>query len=206
MMLKVMIWMMMLLTVVCLSSNELSNDANTDAVYLATKGPHQSNEPGSVYEWIQRSIISRTPIPFMTLGDIMKRRSSSSRSRSSSDSWSRLTPRTAVFARLFASLRHNMTSAEFVEAMLSAGMDSLVLETLPEALSTPMREAIADCQAQPPVPWNEDLLCLIGRNDLNALAGTKEVAASSSLMVSSKPQPTQYWMLKRIRIWFTIAT
>lgn len=152
---------------------------------LATKGPRQPGQPGSIYEWIQTSLISRTNTDFMTMGTMLKDRSSPSSARSRGDGWTKLTPRTAIFAKLFASLRPNMTSAELVEAMLSAGLDKFVLETLPEAISAPMREAIADCQAQPPVSWNTDLLTLIGRDDLNALAGENEAVSLSSTMVIS---------------------
>lgn len=122
-------------------------------------------------------------MPFTTLGDIIKRPSVATNELAPSNAWTRLTARTAIFARFFALLRPDMTSPEFVEAMLSAGIDNLTLETLPEAISAPMHEAIADCQAEPPASWTENLLRMVGRDDLNNLAEEGKVATSLTSLV-----------------------
>lgn len=182
----------MLLTTVCSNFDEIDNHSNSSIVILATKGPRQPRQPDSIYEWIQQSLISRKNLPFMTLGDILKKWSAPANGRSSSDGCAKIAPRTAMFASLSATIRPDMTSTEFVEAMLSAGMDSLVLETLPEAISAPMREAIAECQAQPPLSWNEDLLHLVGRDDLISLAQKRKDSTSSFLKVITMFQCTRY--------------
>lgn len=187
----------MLLTIVSYASYRVYRDTNNCIVSLATKGPRQPRQPDSVYEWIQQSLISRTNVPFLTLSDIQKKWTNATNGRSAGYAWAKVAPRTAMFVRLFSVIRPDMTSAEFVEAMLSAGMDNLVLETFPEAISAPMREAIAECQMQPPVSWNEHLLSLIGRDDLNSLAQRRKVCASSLSKVSPLIRYSEYeWRLK----------
>jgi anaphase-promoting complex subunit 1 len=54
-----------------------------------------------------------------------------------------------------------------VEALHDSGVTGQVLDTLPEAIMVPLREAIVDCQAQPPVSWGKHLLSLVDREDVN---------------------------------------
>lgn len=176
-----------------------------DNISYAMKAPCQPSLPDPLYEWIQESLISRVKVPFMTLGDIIKRRAIAEKEHPSSGAWTRLTPRTAMFASFFALLRLDMTSAEFVEAMLSAGIDNFVLETLPEAIAAPMQEAIACCQAEPPASWHEGLLRLIGREDLINLAQKSKAATSLSSSVTLTFLCTYRDLLKRIRLHFTKA-
>ena len=44
-----------------------------------------------------------------------------------------------------------------------------MLETLPEGIAAPLREAITQCQSDPPATWNTKQLDLIGRDDVQML-------------------------------------
>jgi len=63
----------------------------------------------------------------------------------------------------------NWNSIQFVEALSMAGVDSRLLETLPEAVLAPLQEVLAHCQSKPPTNWTSDLLSLVNRDDLNML-------------------------------------
>lgn len=91
-----------------------------------------------------------------------------------------------MFKRLFEKLTPKTNSVGIVEAMHSAGIDSRVLETLPEAVLTPLKDSIARCQARPPPSWPKDLLELVNRGDVSMiLAPSKKLDKSSaSILVS----------------------
>lgn len=78
------------------------------------------------------------------------------------------------------------SSAQFVEALSAAGMDSFLLETLPEAVLAPLQEALIECQSEPPTTWSKDLLALVGREDVNVLltAGQRPRPPLSNLLAS----------------------
>jgi anaphase-promoting complex subunit 1 len=75
--------------------------------------------------------------------------------------------------------------AQFVEALFIAGVDLLMLETLPEALRAPFQEAIVQCQNEPPTSWSKDLLALVGREDVNTLLvpGQQACHSKTSILV-----------------------
>ena len=106
----------------------------------------------------------------MTLPEMVATRSpASSRNSHNLSQWTRLTPRTLMLERFFSSMQSDWCPAQFVEALFAAGVDLLVLETLPEAVLAPFQEAIVQCQNEPPTSWSKDLLALVGREDVNTL-------------------------------------
>lgn len=56
-----------------------------------------------------------------------------------------------------------------MEALCEAGVDTQLLETLPEAVLAPLREELTHCQTTPPTSWTANLLSLIDRDDLHML-------------------------------------
>lgn len=54
--------------------------------------------------------------------------------------------------------------------MSQCGIDKGMIETLPQSLLASLQNALVQCQASPPTTWNETLLELVGREDLNRLA------------------------------------
>jgi anaphase-promoting complex subunit 1 len=139
----------------------------------------------SIYDWMQMCLTTRSLVPFMTLPGLVTARSGKTpRHR---DELARLTPRTLLFSRFFSMMRDDWSSADFVEALSAAGMDSLLLETLPEAILAPLREAIVQCQTEPPTTWSKTLLAIVGREDVNMLltpGARPRQFHSSSLLVS----------------------
>lgn len=78
-------------------------------------------------------------------------------------------PRTLMFKRFFSSLNSTTTHAEVVELMNQCGFTIDVLETLPEAVLTPLKDAISMCQSRPPTTWSLDLLALVHRSDIGTV-------------------------------------
>jgi len=127
---------------------------------------------------------------FMTIPKLVATRSTEQiKNAFELDHWLRLTPRTLLFAQFFASMEPGWTAAHFVEALATAGMDLLLLETLPEAILAPLQEALVQCQTEPPTAWSKDLLAIAGREDVNMLLtpGQRPRQSQSSLLVSRPP-------------------
>jgi anaphase-promoting complex subunit 1 len=79
-------------------------------------------------------------------------------------------PRIHIFDRLFRRFElgiHSPTS--FVEAIHESGITNFILESLPEAILVPLRDAITQCQACPPPGWSTGLLELVNRADVDAI-------------------------------------
>lgn len=122
----------------------------------------------------------------MTLPEMVATRSpASSRNAHDMIQWARLTPRTLMLDRFFSGMQHDWSPAQFVEALFAAGVDPLVLETLPEAVLAPFQEAIVQCQNEPPTSWSKDLLAMVGREDVNILLtpGQRPSHSKSSILV-----------------------
>ena len=87
--------------------------------------------------------------------------------------------------RFFSTMRTDWSSAQFVEALFAAGVNLLVLETLPEAILAPFQEAIVQCQNEPPTSWSKELLAIVGREDVNTLLtpGQRPRHSKASILV-----------------------
>jgi anaphase-promoting complex subunit 1 len=75
-------------------------------------------------------------------------------------------PRTLMLKRFLATFTHSMSHAQIVELMYGCGFTAEVLETLPEAVLVPLKDAISMCQARPPSNWFPELLALVHRSDI----------------------------------------
>ncbi|KAJ2986617.1 hypothetical protein NUW58_g4939 [Xylaria curta] len=79
-------------------------------------------------------------------------------------------PRMQMFDDLFRRLGSNRQSpARVVEAMHESNITSIILESLPESILVPLRDAITQCQPNPPPEWSTGILDLIDRADADSI-------------------------------------
>ncbi|KAI1126993.1 hypothetical protein F5Y10DRAFT_201927 [Nemania abortiva] len=79
-------------------------------------------------------------------------------------------PRIKMFDDLFRMLELNkQTPASFIEAMHQSMITNVVLESLPEAILIPLRDAITQCQPNPPPEWSARILELVDRADVSSI-------------------------------------
>ncbi|KAI1822479.1 hypothetical protein F4861DRAFT_389067 [Xylaria intraflava] len=79
-------------------------------------------------------------------------------------------PRIKMFDDLFQKIESNRRSpACFVEAIHQSGITIVVLESLPEAILVPLRDAIAQCRPNPPPEWSTGVLELVDRADVDSI-------------------------------------
>ena len=124
----------------------------------------------SVYAWIQSCLGARSSIPFPTLPELVSSQTgTSAKGLLEQEQWYNLTQKSLVFKQFFGRLNAGWSSARYVEVLSIAGVDSLFLETLPEAILAPLQETLVQCQAEPPSNWSKELLVLVGRDDVNIL-------------------------------------
>lgn len=141
----------------------------------------------SVYDWIQACLASKQLAPFMSLSSLVATRSSPFVASIQNHLWSQLTPRTLLFAHFFSIMERGWSPIQFVEALVVSGLNSYILETLPEAILAPLQEAIVQCQTEPPTNWNKNLLSIIGREDVNMLLspGQRPRNTNATILVTS---------------------
>ncbi|KAJ4387396.1 Anaphase-promoting complex subunit 1 [Gnomoniopsis smithogilvyi] len=139
-----------------------ANDQDLSAAGL--QGPPRIT---SIFQWIQSQLAGDKTIGFSTVADVYA--TVTQRNINSEDAyrrWSSVTPRTFMFKRFFSLLHSTTTHAEVVELMNKCGFTVDVLETLPEAVLTPLKDAVSMCQTRPPTTWSKELLALVHRSDI----------------------------------------
>lgn len=109
--------------------------------------------------------------------------------RSLDHRWDAVFPRTFMFKRFFKLVRTHSNAVQMVEIMRECGIAPYVLETLPEAVLVPLRDAISLCQPHPPTGWSTDLLDLVNRTDISLLLkpGQKPRSSTSNILVCFPP-------------------
>ena len=144
----------------------------------------------NIHEWIGNGLVGEVASSFYTLTDIKYDKSNGMVvDLQMEDHCSQLTPRTSIFKTLscIAEDRSPLVRskpASIVEAICKAGFTPHILDTLPEAILVPFREAIAACQSVPAISWGKKLLTMVGREDVNMLLFSKqERLAHNSLLV-----------------------
>jgi anaphase-promoting complex subunit 1 len=143
-----------------------------------------------VLEWIQANLVGLPTPPALSLAEIYYREVSSGKADGSRDAlWNGITPRIAMFKRLFHELKARHSPSQFVEAMYQSGIDGKVLESLPEAVLIPLRDIIAACQPMPPMTWSDELLELVDRTDVSLILteGKHSLLSVSNILVSLCP-------------------
>ncbi|KAL9096473.1 MAG: hypothetical protein Q9165_001470 [Trypethelium subeluteriae] len=145
--------------------------------FEALDGP--SGGPPSILKWIENMSAGRSSEAYPTLENLRNsvRPSTVNLTGTSFSGLSiakSINPRSqAIISYLTDAELKNGTSSMHVQKMMEYGIDAKMLETLPIGIAAPLREHIVACQASPPTTWSENLLRLIGREDLHLLAAEK---------------------------------
>ncbi|KXX73439.1 Negative regulator of mitosis [Madurella mycetomatis] len=133
-------------------------------------------EPPSGYcvlTWIQGHLATGQGTEFPTLPEVYAAVTHGTHTGSlRKDLWASLTPRTMMFGKLFGLLGSSTHRFEVVAAMHKCGFTPQILETLPEAILTPLQDIISISQPNPPASWPKELLALVSRTDMNAVLRT----------------------------------
>jgi anaphase-promoting complex subunit 1 len=145
-------------------------------------------QPPDVLEWIQLRLTGNRKERYVTALDMFYATARLADGERAHDRrWDEVFPRTFMFKRYFKLIKAHSTAVQMVEIMRHCGITPYVLETLPEAVVVPLRDAISLCQPHPPTGWSTDLLDLVNRSDISLLRkpGQKPRAAIASILVRS---------------------
>ncbi|EMT68286.1 Negative regulator of mitosis [Fusarium odoratissimum] len=139
-----------------------------------------------VVNWIQSRLTGERRVPYITPADVYYAGSQLSEAEKSQDRrWESILPRTLMFKQFFKFMKPSTSAVQMVEAMRDAGITPLILDTLPEAILAPLRDAISLCQPHPPTSWSKDLLELVDRRDISLiLAPGKQPKPSASKILT----------------------
>ena len=147
--------------------------------------PPEPFPPPSILQFIESAQLNKDPAPMRSLFDVA---STPEAHRSSTEQAANmlldLTPRTVALTSLLGSQK-GKTSEDLIAEVAVSNPALPFLETLPESIAAPFREAIASCQAQPSTSWSAGKLEIIGRSDLAMLEGD-----SGSVKLHGKTQAT----------------
>ncbi|KAL8706831.1 MAG: hypothetical protein Q9201_000170 [Fulgogasparrea decipioides] len=144
--------------------------------------------PPSVLHHVERLYSGSSPQPFISLLDLVDQVNGPSRysrvSPALKERLRELTPRTIAITQPFTTSGGKKLDFS-INHMISAKIDSCLLETLPESIAATFRSSMSELQAQPPLDWEDKLLSMIGRDDLRMLGqtdltGTQLIKASAS--------------------------
>ncbi|KAK4556336.1 Anaphase-promoting complex subunit 1 [Recurvomyces mirabilis] len=125
------------------------------------------DEPTSVHQWFERALQGSDDRPFPDLVSVVAADLRSSPSEDFGRKAKGLTPRAcALSAILEETGALSVGPSRIVDSLAKHQVDSNMLESLPQGLAAPFREAIARCEREPPTSWSQELLQLVGREDL----------------------------------------
>ncbi|KAL2039544.1 hypothetical protein N7G274_007816 [Stereocaulon virgatum] len=152
-----------------LESRDMGSWLFEESIITGIKAPPQPFLPPSILRFIELCTLTANPTPIVSLLDVA---SSPESGRSSADASARLllelTPRTVAITSLLTS-SGRATMDDRIAEMVSWGLSLSLLETLPESVAASFRAAISSSQAQPSTNWNNDILKMIGREDIAIL-------------------------------------
>lgn len=124
-------------------------------------------QPISVHEWLEHCLIEKSTETYPTLAQIAQLNDQVSLPRSLRIKASDMTPQIARLNRLLLHTKAlSIPPNEIVEAMNLCGVSATMLETLPEGIVAPLREATVVSGQDPPACWSNALLQLVGRQDI----------------------------------------
>ena len=125
------------------------------------------DEPVGVFQWFEHAVNVQSTERYPTLDVIATLDADKPLTKELQNMAYNLTPRIAKLSDALAATRGLSTLAPAtVQLMAEHGITSEIMETLPEAITAPFREAISSCEREPPTTWSRNLLHLVGREDL----------------------------------------
>ncbi|EGX96345.1 20S cyclosome subunit (APC1/BimE), putative [Cordyceps militaris CM01] len=181
-----------------LGIQEVVDEKFDSELNLTPSIPEPTMKP-NILEWVQNRLVTQQgnyPSPV----DIYAQNFNMSRQDNEyDDRWDVILPRTMMLRRFFKALEVNPTAAEMVETMQAQGLTNAILESLPEAILVPLRDAISLCQPRPPKGWPDDLLKLIKRSDMSSLLSPEKATARTppSLLTPTHTASWDYRLLSQ---------
>ena len=143
-----------------------------DSVITGIRVPSEPFPPPSILQFIETTNFNTNMTPFISLFDMASSPADEVAGKHSADASAKLllelTPRTVAITSLLTSQARE-TNEVRVTKMAAMGLNSSFLETLPESVAVPFRAAISKCQAHPSTSWGNEMLEIIGREDIAML-------------------------------------
>ncbi|KAK3718673.1 Anaphase-promoting complex subunit 1 [Vermiconidia calcicola] len=125
------------------------------------------DEPVGVFHWFEHALDVQSGERYPTLDVIANLSAEMLSSKARNEFAVQLTPRISKLSDMLeATSGLNASSTITVELMAKHGITREFMETLPDAIAAPFREAIVRCEREPPTTWSPELLALVGREDL----------------------------------------
>lgn len=165
----------------------LFDDTPARAVGAATQP--EPFHPPSILHFVEAANLQPPSTSFISLLDVVGYQNANDEPCDKYEGWVKtlmgLTQRTVAINALATTGSRQSTEAQLAE-LTSWRWDLSILETLPESIALPFRNAISVCQAQPPATSSQAMLEMIGRDDISL---QKRKAHTTQPQVSSTLTP-----------------
>ena len=161
-----------------LESARVSSYLYDDSIQFHGTGPSEPFLPPSILRLIENTHLGGHVQPFITLADIgnpYRLSMGKGLNRALATDSYILTPRTSAITN-FLAVYKNISPEAQVEYAAALGINSSILETLPESIAVIFRAPMSSCQAQPLQTWDMSMLKAIGRDDISQLEQGKNIA------------------------------
>ncbi|KAK3715541.1 Anaphase-promoting complex subunit 1 [Vermiconidia calcicola] len=151
------------------------------------------DEPVGVFHWFEHALDVQSAERYPTLNVIANLGAEMSSSKARNELAVQLTPRISKLSDMLeATSGLNASSTTTVELMAKHGITIEFMETLPDAIAAPFREAIVRCEREPPTTWSSKLLALVGREDLIVDVNDRYITPSKSVAtIAGAPRDVQ---------------
>ena len=139
------------------------------------------DEPVSVFMWFEHAMKYRSIERYPSISDIASISQGMLASKETAAAAAVLTPRIlSLSSMLTVTSSFTAKSTDVVEMMAQHDIGPEILETLPEAIAAPFKDAVAHCERRPPTSWPSSLLRLVGRDDIDLERPSASTPASKS--------------------------
>ena len=146
------------------------------------------DEPVGVYHWFEHSLNVNSSERYPTLDVIASLDSATVASKISREAARKITPKISMLSDMVSSTNGlSVPPIDMVQLMEEQGLTAEMMETLPEAIAAPFKDAISKCEKNPPTTWPPKLLSLVGREDLTPQ--TERRPSSSTKRSPNAPAP-----------------
>ncbi|KAK0256914.1 Anaphase-promoting complex subunit 1 [Friedmanniomyces endolithicus] len=176
---------------------DLEGASDEEWAYVKSTPSHSAqvrlmDEPVSVFQWFELAFTQQSTERYPTLATIAGLDAVNTLSASFTAAADGLTPRICALSVLLeATAGLTVGHVATVELVAKHGLNNEMLETLPQAIAAPFKEAMSHCERDPPTTWQANLFRLVGREDALPDSGSK-ARSTPSAQISGPAIPVSH--------------
>lgn len=172
-----------------LESADMESWSFDDCLIHELTVPAEPFPPPSILRFIESAHLTASIEPFMSLSHFASIQKTTRQARNATGKsllLLEMTPRTVALTDLFCSYSKSSFETRVAD-MVVWRLDAAALESLPESVAVAFRASMSSCQIFPVTTWDNQILGLIGRDDLGELE--RDFRTADFFIESAEPLP-----------------